>query len=210
MRNRRNIPAGFGRNAARQVQSKRLAGKVTPGERIQKNREAAGQVIAMCYMVALNMRYGIGEERLGKVTDAANAELDRFAVNQRSVGMERAKKVLTEEMGGLLREEFILPAAKRPKTNRDWAMLAEQREAAEIVVKCYALGTHKALGFGAERLQETVRETERAFREFGTWAEDGEYFGYAKLARVLEQIVHTPVEVDESRAEEPIFSETLH
>lgn len=210
MRNRRNIPAGFGRNAARQVQSKRLAGKVTPGERIQKNREAAGQVIAMCYMVALNMRYGIGEERLGKVTDAANAELDRFAVNQRSVGMERAKKVLTEEMGGLLREEFILPAAKRPKTNRDWAMLAEQREAAEIVVKCYALGTHKALGFGAERLQETVRETERAFREFGTWAEDGEYFGYAKLARVLEQIVHTPVEVDESRAAEPVFSETLH
>lgn len=192
------------------MQSKRLAGKVTPGERIQKNREAAGQVIAMCYMVALNMRYGIGEERLGKVTDAANAELDRFAVNQRSVGMERAKKVLTEEMGGLLREEFILPAAKRPKTNRDWAMLAEQREAAEIVVKCYALGTHKALGFGAERLQETVRETERAFREFGTWAEDGEYFGYAKLARVLEQIVHTPVEVDESRAAEPVFSETLH
>lgn len=210
MRNRRNIPAGFGRNAARQVQSKRLAGKVAPSERIQKNREAAGQVIAMCYMVALNMRYGIGEERLGKVTDAANAELDRFAVNQRSVGMERAKKVLTEEMGGLLREEFILPAAKRPKTNRDWAMLAEQREAAEIVVKCYALGTHKALGFGAERLQETVRETERAFREFGTWAEDGEYFGYAKLARVLEQIVHVPVEVDESRAAEPVFSETLH
>lgn len=74
------------------MQSKRLAGKVTPGERIQKNREAAGQVIAMCYMVALNMRYGIGEERLGKVTDAANAELDRFAVNQRSVGMERAKR----------------------------------------------------------------------------------------------------------------------
>ena len=88
-------------------------------------------------------------------------------------------------------------------------MLGEQREAAEIVVKCYAMGAHKALGFGAERVQGTVAETEQVFREFGAWAESGDYFGYAALARKLESIFHTAVDVDESGAVEPIFSETL-
>lgn len=182
---------------------------MTQSERVQKNREAAGHVISMCFLVALNTRYGIGEERLGRVTDAANAELERFAVNQRAVGMERAKRRLTEELGELLPGGFLLPVTKTPKSNKDWAMLGEQREAAEIVVKCYALGTHKALGFGAERVQGTVEETEQVFREFGAWAEGGDYFGYARLARELERIFHTPVDVDESEAVEPIFSKTL-
>lgn len=49
-------------------------------------------MISMCFMVALNNRYGIGEDRLGRVTDAANGELEQFAILQRAVGMERAKK----------------------------------------------------------------------------------------------------------------------
>ena len=85
----------------------------------------------------------------------------------------------------------------------------EQREAAEIVVKCYALGTHKALGFGRERLEETIKATEAVFREFGEWAKGGDYFGYAMLARRLTEILGEPVEVDESKADEPIFSRTL-
>lgn len=209
MGKKRNIPAHFSRNAARQVQRKYLNDKMTQSERVQKNREAAGHVISMCFMVALNERYGIGEGRLERVTDAANAELERFAVNQRAVGMERAKKKLTEELGDLLPGGFVLPITKTPKNNKDWAMLGEQREAAEIVVKCYAMGTHKALSFGAERIQETVEAAERVFREFGAWAEGGDYFGYARLARELERIFHAAVEVDESEAVEPFFSKTL-
>ena len=182
---------------------------MTQSERVQKNREAAGHVISMCFLVALNTRYGIGEGRLERVTDAANAELERFAANQRAVGMERAKKRLYEELGELLPGGFLLPVTKTPKKAKDWAMLGEQRDAAEIVVGCYALGAHKALGFGAERIQGTAEETEQVFREFGAWAEGGDYFGYARLARELERIFHTPVDVDESEAVEPFFSETL-
>ncbi|MDO5544876.1 MAG: hypothetical protein Q4F81_03460 [Eubacteriales bacterium] len=209
MGKRRSIPANFGRNAARQAQRKYLAGKMTQSERVEKNREAAGHVISMCFLVALNTRYGIGEGRLERVTDAANAEMERFIVNRKAVGMERAKRKLTEELGELLPGGFILPVTKPPKSNKDWAMLGEQREAAEIVVKCYAMGAHKALGFGAGRVQGTVAETEQVFREFGAWAESGDYFGYAALARKLECIFHTAVDVDESGAVEPIFSETL-
>lgn len=205
----RNIPAGFRRNAARRAQEKYLTNKMPQSERVQKNREAVGHVISMCFLVALNKRYGVGEWRLGLVVDAANAELERFDLNKRAVGIERAKKKLTEELGGLLPDGFILPVTKTPKKARDWAMLGEQRAAAEIVVKCYALGAHKALSFGAERVRGTVAETEAVFRTFGEWAEGGDYFGYAMLARALEGIFHTPVDVDESGAVEPFFSETL-
>lgn len=196
-------------NAARQTQRKYLGSKMTQAERVQKNREAAGHVISMCFMSALNERYGIGEGRLERLVDAANAELERFDLNKRGVGMERAKKKLTEELGDLLPGGFILPVTKRPKTGKDWAMLGEQREAAEIVVKCYALAAHKALSFGQERIQETVEATEAAFRKFGEWAEGGDYYGYAMLAREMERIFHTPVDVDDREAVEPIFSKTL-
>lgn len=209
MGKRRNIPPYYGRNVARQVQRKYLAGSMTQAERVQKNREAAGHVISMCFMVALNNRYGIGEDRLGRVTDAANGELEQFAILQRAVGMERAKKQLRGKLGELLPDGFLLPVTKKPRKEKDWAMLGEQREAAEIVVSCYALGAHKALGFGPERVQEAVKETERVFREFGSWAEGGDFFGYAVLARELERIFHTPVGVDESDAREPFFSKTL-
>lgn len=39
------------------------------------------------------------------------------------------------------------------------------------------------------------------------WAQ--EYYGYAVLARKIGQIIHDTVEVDTSRATEPIFSKTL-
>lgn len=149
MGKKRNIPVYNRGNAARQTQRKYLGSKMTQVERVQKNREAAGHVISMCFLVALNNRYGIGEERLGRVTDAANAELERFDLEKRAVGMEKAKKRLAGKLGELLPNGFILPATKTPRREKDWAMLGEQREAAEIVVGCYALAAHKALSFRA-------------------------------------------------------------
>lgn len=166
MRRNKHIPAHFGTNAARQAQTRYLRGKTPESERVEKNREAAGHVISLCFMVALHDSYGIGKDRLDRVINSANGALERFAVNKRGVGMERAKKKLNEELEGLLTEHFVLPASKAPKSNRDWALLGERREAAEIVVKCYALGARQALGFGVERLNETVRATEDVFRQF--------------------------------------------
>lgn len=181
----------------------------TESQRAEENRAAAAHVISLCFMVALHDRYGVGKERLDRVVNAANAELEKFTLNKHGVGMERAKRELREKAGGLLTVKFVLPATKLPKTKRDWAMLWEQREAAEIVVNCYALGTRRALGFGAERLNETVCATEEVFRKFGEWAEGGDYFGYAMLARRMTEIMGEPVDVDESEADEPIFGETL-
>ena len=163
---------------------------------------------AMAKATAEASAEGATSTTTGMIT-AANGALERFAVNKRGVGMERAKKKLNEELEGLLTEHFVLPASKAPKSNRDWALLGERREAAEIVVKCYALGTHKALGFGADRVAVVVEETEGNFRQFGECTKDGEYYGYAVLARKIGQIIHDTVEVDTSGATEPVFGKTM-
>ena len=209
MKKNKHIPAHFGTNAARQAQTRYLRGKTPESERVEKNREAAGHVISLCFMAALHDRHGIGKDRLERVIEAANGALERFAVNKRGVGMARAKRKLDEELDGLLTVDFVLPASKAPKSRRDWALLGERREAAEIVGKCYVLGTRQALGFGVERLNETVRATEDVFRQFNEWAEGGDWYGYNMLARRMTDILGEPVDVDESGADEPIFGKTL-
>lgn len=203
-----NVPH-YGNGAARGPYLRYVRTGKTESQRVQENREAAAHVISLCFMVGLHDRYGVGKDRLDRVVDAANGVLDRFTVNKRAVGMERAKKMLNEELEGLLDGNFVLPVTKTPKTTREWAVLGEQRDAADIVVKCYALGTRKALGFGTERLNGTVRATEDVFREFAAWAEGGDWFGYNMLARRMTEILGEPVDVDESEADEPIFGKTL-
>ena len=209
MSRRNRIPAYYGKNIAKQTQRKYLHDKKPESERVDENRQAAAHVIGLCYLVSLNEKYGIGEQRLQRVADAAEAEAERYELNKRSVGLVRAKKKLDEDLGDLLPGGFLLPITKPPKTNRDWLLLGEQREAAELVVKMYAIATHKALKYGTERIGTAVKGAEENFRKFGEWAEGGDYYGYALLARQLSAILGEPVEVDERNAGEPIFSNTL-
>lgn len=50
-------PPVFAGNVARQAQTRYLRTKKPESERVQENREAAGHVICLCFMVALNDRY---------------------------------------------------------------------------------------------------------------------------------------------------------
>ena len=49
-------PPVFAGNVARQAQARYLRTKKPESERVQENREAAGHVICLCFMVALNDR----------------------------------------------------------------------------------------------------------------------------------------------------------
>lgn len=176
---------------------------------MEEQRGAAGHIISMCFLVALNDKYGIGEERLRKVTEAAGGILDRFDVMKRGVGFYRAKRKLAEDTAGFFPDGFLLPATKTPKKWADWAALGEQREAADIVIRCYALAAKRVLGFGPERIQKTVDAATECFRRFGEYAKDGDVYGYTAMAEELGRIFHTQMTVDESAATVPIFGNTL-
>lgn len=205
----RSMPRYYGKNIAAQAERRYLTDKKPESKRIEENREATANVISICYLMALNDLYGIGETRLYRLMEGANAEAERFNLNKLKLGLTRALQGLEKEMDYHGTFGFMLPVINAPKKKRDWAMLSERRDAAECVMKLYIQATKKVLGFGPERLEKAVRATEENFRHFGDYAKDGDYYGYQVLAQRLEQLFHTQICVKEEKTDEPIFGKSL-
>lgn len=205
----RGMPGFYGKNIAKQAQQRYMKTGKTEGKRVDENREAASDVIGICYMMALNDLYGIGETRLFRLIDATNAEAERFNLNKKKMGFEKARKALDDEMDYHGAFGFMLPVINPPRKRREWDLLSERRDAAETVVKLYIQATKKVFGFGPDRLEKAVRATEENFRKFGSYAQDGDYYGYQVLAQRMEQMFHTQVGVKAEKMDEPIFGKSL-
>lgn len=205
----RGMPGYYGKNTAVQTQRRYLAGEKPESRRVEENREAAADVIGICWLFSLNDLYGVGETRLYRVMEAANAEAGRFDLNKKKMGLEWAKKELDKEMDYHGAFGFLLPVLTPPKKRKDWEMLSQRRDAAEIVIKLYIQATKKALGYGPDRMERAVRAAEENFRHFGSYAQDGDYYGYQVLAKRLEQLFHTRITFKEEKTDEPIFGKSL-
>lgn len=208
MKRRHTTPRYFARNAAIQAQRHFLRTRKTEAERLDDHREETGNVLIMCILAAIYDKYGVGEMRLQRVVDCANEFSAKYALDKQVRGEEQAKAGLTAAVQQIM-PPFLLPALYAPKTEREAVLLAARREEADTVMKIYVQAMHKALGFGADRVAVVAAETEGNFRQFGECTKDGEYYGYAVLARKIGQIIHDTVEVDTSGATEPIFGKTL-
>lgn len=208
MKRRHTTPRYFARNAAIQAQRRFLRTRKTEAERLDDHREETGNVLIMCILAAIYDKYGVGEMRLRRVVDCANEISAKYALEKQVRGEKQAKAALAGAVQQIM-PPFLLPALSAPKTEREAVQLAARREAADTVMKIYVQAMHKALGFGADRVAVVVAETEGNFRQFGECTKDGEYYGYAVLARKIGKIIHDTVEVDTSGATEPVFGKTL-
>lgn len=208
MKRRHTTPRYFARNAAIQAQRRFLRTRKTEAERLDDHREETGNVLIVCILAAIYDKYGIGEMRLRRVVDCANEFSAKYALDKQVRGEKQAKATLAAAVQQIM-PPSLLPALSAPKTEREAVQLAARREAADTVMKIYVQAMHKALGFGADRVAVVVEETENNFRQFGECTKDGEYYGYAVLARKIGQIIHGTVEVDTSGATEPVFGKTL-
>lgn len=208
MKRRHTTPRYFARNAAIQAQRRFLRTRKTEAEQLDDHREETGNVLIMCILAAIYDKYGVGEMRLRRVVDCANEISAKYALEKQVRGEKQAKAALAAAVQQIM-PPFLLPALSAPKTEREAVQLAARREAADTVMKIYVQAMHKALGFGADRVAVVVAETEGNFRQFGECTKDGEYYGYAVLARKIGQIIHDTVEVETSGATEPVFGKTL-
>lgn len=208
MKRRHTTPRYFARNAAIQAQRRFLRTRKTEAERLDDHREETGNVLVLCILAAIYDKYGIGEMRLQRIVDCANEFSAKYALDKQVRGEKKAKAALTAAVQQIM-PPFLLPALSATKTEREAVQLAARREEADTVMKIYVQAMHKALGFGADRVAVVAAETEGNFRQFGECTKDGEYYGYAVLARKIGQIIHAEVEVDTSGATEPVFGKTL-
>lgn len=211
-------PMYWGNNAVRQAQRRFLHEKKTAKERENEALKAVADVFAICILAALYDLYDVGETRLERVSEAAGERAERYrrtktglprlVDGKRKTGPELAEIDLERDVAGYFPPDFLLPLYKMPK-KRDLERSCRQRAAAATVGKLYAYGMHEALGYGADRVARIMEEANANYEQFRDCADDGDYYGYALLARKMSQILHSPFDVVEDEAERPIFGKTI-
>jgi hypothetical protein len=181
-------------------------------------RQATAEVFVLCIMAAVYDLYGIGEARLQRIVDAANeravkyestkTDLPRLVDGVMKTGPERAELELCRDVEAYFPADFLLPVYKMPK-KRDLMQVHEQRRAADGVARLYAYALHTVQGFGVERVACVMKEATGNYSQFRDYADSGDYYGYAKLAQKVSQILHADCDVVSTEADTPIFGKTL-
>lgn len=175
---------------------------------VGENRQAVAEVLCFCILAALYDKYGVGQTRLERVTEQANAEAEIYAKMTAATGQKKAREKLNESAAPHMGKEFLLPAVKAPKNDRERVILYEQRDAADVIAKAYALAMAKVLKFGPGKIDEVLAEAADSYRQFRREAADGDVYGYELLRRKMEQILHAPVELaDEGKG--PVFADRM-
>lgn len=128
-------------------------------------RSQIAELMHLCIWTALSSGCGIPEEKVKAVAEWVDRYSAVYINAQRNQGTEAAKKELKEQTDAFLPHTFILPAAKAPRKNRDWDILAAQRQAGEMVARLYAKAMNKALLFDAQQIDRVLRIATDIYRE---------------------------------------------
>lgn len=158
-----------------------------------------------CMTIALHEVFGVGKERLDKVTrrkDEINGELMRrmaLPAKNRKAQLDEAEKWLV----GLLPEGvvsvFRIPVVKGvPRKRREVQLKMAIDKAATLEWCGYAAACAQVLGFGPQRLEKLRQETIANFGQLNEWVEqDGVDVAMEMLCRCARDAYKTDVQVED-------------
>lgn len=143
-------------------------GKKTAQQMFDDIRTQTAEMMHLCIWTSLQIGSGIQEEKVNEVAEWADRYSAMYVNAQRYQGIDAAKKELKEKSDPLMPHGFILPAAGELKKNRDWDILAAQRQAAEMVARLYAMAMNKALQFDGQQIDRALWLAADIYREKAT------------------------------------------
>lgn len=171
-----------------------------------------------CMTIALHDVFGVGKDRLDKVTqrkDEINGELMRrmaLPAKNRKAQLDEAEKWLV----GLLPEGvvsvFRIPVVKGvPRKRREVQLKMAIDKAATLEWRGYAAACAQVLGFGPQRLEKLRQETIANFGQLNEWVEqDGVDVAMEMLCRCARDAYKTDVQVEDGRAGTPAAGNRGH
>ena len=118
--------------------------------------------------------------------------------------LTRSASSLEARTTPLMVETFLLPAGKLGKTANEREILAERRDAADMVAR-YCVEALHDMSYTVEQIAAVMQETRSNFEQFLGWSEDGERVAYEKLRRVVEDIYGVGAMVERVNGQGPIF-----
>lgn len=162
------------------------------------NREAIGQVVSYCFVAAAHDILNFDAGRAAVLTVKMNNAAERYTLDRDKRGARKARTT------PLMVERFLLPAGKLGKTANEREILAERRDAADMVAR-YCVEALHDMSYTVEQIAAVMQETRSNFEQFLGWSEDGEMVAYEKLRRVVEDIYGVGAMVERVNGQGPIF-----
>lgn len=177
----RGIPRAVSMHMAQNAFA-RCAEKVNTRKNLTLNRQAVGEVVSYCTMIAANDTLDFDRNKQERLCTEMNHRAEVYTVEMSAYGQPKAREKLRERTAPMLDKPFILPAGQYPRKQREKDALAERRAAGDLVIRFFieALGS---MGYDRVQINSTVEEARKNYEQFLEWAKDGEYVAYTKLGR---------------------------
>lgn len=183
----RGISAGFERKAIQ-----RGAQKMPTSKTVMLNREAVGQVLSYCAIIAAHDLYQTDPDAL---TAEMNRRADIYMTEGAFKGTQYARKKLEERSDRLMKERFVLPMGEYPRKQKDKEIMFERRDAGDMVARYFAEALD-VMHYGVDQITAALKEMRGNYQTFLDWAKDGgETVAYVRLGRVVADMTGNEVEV---------------
>lgn len=99
------------------------------------SREAVGQVVSYCFVAAAHDILNFDAGQAAVLTVKMNNAAERYTIDRDKRGMRKARIALEDRTAPLMVERFLLPAGKLGRTANEREILAERRDAADMVAR---------------------------------------------------------------------------
>ena len=170
-----------------------------------ERQEEVMQAVYWCLVIAMHTGLGMGKESLEKFGAEMQIVSRQYEAQLNAVRQKRAEAWLEKQTAGLV---FVLPADGPIKKPRDRENLARKRQDAEPVWRLCAMALGR-MGYGNVRRQRWLEKGKEEYRWFLEWAKDGDAYGFERLRRALEQILHESMELITEAGRNPVYAKKM-
>lgn len=167
----RGIPKAVSMHMAQNAFA-RCAEKVNTRKNLTLNRQAVGEVVSYCTMIAANDTLDFNRDKQERLCTEMNHRAEVYTVEMSAYGQPKAREKLRERTAPMLDKPFVLPAGQYPRKQREKDALAERRAAGDLVIRFF-IEALDSMGYDRAQINSTVEEARKNYEQFLEWAKDG-------------------------------------
>lgn len=176
----RRIPRAVSMHMAQNAFA-RCAEKVNTRKNLTLNRQAVGEVVSYCTMIAANDTLDFDRDKQERLCTEMNHRAEVYTVEMSAYGQPKAREKLRERTAPMLDKPFVLPAGQYPRKQREKDALAERRAAGDLVIRFF-IEALDSMGYDRAQINSTVEEARKNYEQFLEWAKDGELPNWAGVS----------------------------
>lgn len=134
--------------------------KVNTRKNLTLNRQAVGEVVSYCTMIAANDTLDFNRDKQERLCTEMNHRAEVYTVEMSAYGQPKAREKLRERTAPMLDKPFVLPAGQYPRKQREKDALAERRAAGDLVIRFF-IEALDSMGYDRAQINSTVEEARK-------------------------------------------------